>query len=64
MSALIPALKNEHTKQILRITRIRPPAARPGTTAHYRMPVLEAAGGTWCWGCTAGRRFPGGNGKT
>ena len=44
MSALIPALKNEHTKRILRITRIRPSAARPGTTAHYRMPVPDARG--------------------
>jgi hypothetical protein len=43
--ALISALKNEHTKRILRATRIRPPAMRHGTTAHYRMPVLEAAGG-------------------
>ena len=45
MPALISALKNERTKRILRATRIRPPAARHGTTAHYRMPVLEAAGG-------------------
>ena len=35
----------KHTKRILRATRIRPPAMRHGTTAHYRMPVLEAAGG-------------------
>ena len=45
MPALISALKNEHTKRILRATRIRPPGMRHGTTAHYRMPVLEAAGG-------------------
>jgi hypothetical protein len=43
--ALISALKNGHTKRILRATRIRPPAVRHGTTAHYQMPVLEAAGG-------------------
>ncbi len=45
MPALISALKNEHTKRILRATRIRPTAARHGPTPHYRMPVLEAAGG-------------------
>ena len=48
MPPLISALKNEHTKRILRATRIRPPAARHGPSAptpHYRMPVLEAAGG-------------------
>lgn len=45
MPALISALKNEHTKRILRATRIRPPAARHGPTPHYRMPVLQAAGG-------------------
>src|SRR6266702_248908 len=45
MPTLISALKNEHTKRILRATRIRPPARRRGTTPHYRMPVLQAAGG-------------------
>jgi len=58
VSALIPALKNEHTKRILRITRIRPPAARPGTTAHYRMPVLEAAGGYLVLGVYRGPQIP------
>jgi hypothetical protein len=43
--ALMSALKNEHTKRILRATGIRPPAARRGKTPHYRMPALEAAGG-------------------
>jgi len=42
---LMSALRNEHAKRILRATRIRPPAARPGQTAHYRMPSLQAAGG-------------------
>jgi hypothetical protein len=45
MPALLSALKNEHTKQILRATGIRPPAARRGPTPHYRMPVLQSAGG-------------------
>ncbi len=45
MPTLISALKNEHTKRILRATRIRPPTRRRGTTPHYRMPVLQAAGG-------------------
>ena len=45
MPALISALKNEHTKRILRATGIRPPATRPGPTPHYRMPALQAAGG-------------------
>ena len=45
MPALISALKNEHTKRILRATRIRPPAGTRGKTPHYRMPMLEAAGG-------------------
>ncbi len=44
MSALMPALKNEHTKPILSLTGIRLPAARPGTTAHYRMTAPETAG--------------------
>jgi hypothetical protein len=43
--ALVSALKNEQTKRILRATRIRPPAGPHGPTAHYRMPVLQAAGG-------------------
>jgi hypothetical protein len=42
---LISSLKNEQTKRILRATRIRPPAIPRGTTPHYRMPVLNAAGG-------------------
>jgi len=46
MPALMSALKNEHTKRILRATGIRPTAAQQGKkTQHYRMPVLEAAGG-------------------
>ena len=45
MPALISALKNEHTKRILRATRIRPPAGPRGKTPHYRLPVLEAASG-------------------
>ncbi len=45
MSTLIAALKNEHTKRVLRATRIRPPTLRQGKTPHYRMPKLGAAGG-------------------
>jgi len=45
MPALISALKSEHTKRILRATGIRPAAVRRGRTPHYRMPVLQAAGG-------------------
>jgi hypothetical protein len=45
VQALTSALKNEHTKRILRTARIRPPAPRRGATPHYRMPVLQAAGG-------------------
>jgi hypothetical protein len=56
--ALISALKNEHTKRILCATRIRPPAVRHGTTAHYRMPVLEAAGGYLVLGRYRGPEIP------
>jgi hypothetical protein len=46
MSELMSALKNEHTKRILRATGIRPAIPRQRkSTQHYRMPVLEAAGG-------------------
>jgi hypothetical protein len=45
VAALISVLKNEHTKRILRATRIRPPAVQRGRTPHYRMPVLQACGG-------------------
>ena len=64
MPALISALKNEHTKRILRATRIRPPAVRHGTTAHYRMPCWRPPPGTWCWAGTADRRFPAASGRT
>jgi hypothetical protein len=43
--ALMSALKNEHTKRILRAARIRPSPVRRGPTPHYRMPVLQSAGG-------------------
>jgi len=46
MPELMSALKNEHTKRILRATGIRPPAAQQGKTPHYRMTVLEANGGS------------------
>ena len=58
MPALISALKNEHTKQILRATGIRPPAARHGRTGHYRMPALEAAGGYLALGTYRGPEIP------
>jgi hypothetical protein len=58
MPALMSALKNEHTKRILRATRIRPPAARHGPTAHYRMPVLEAACGCLVLGRYRGPEIP------
>ncbi len=45
MLPLMSALKNEHSKRILRTTGIRPPAVRRGPTPHYRMPVLKACGG-------------------
>jgi hypothetical protein len=45
MPALMSALKNEHTKRVLRVTGIRPPAQLGKKTQHYRMPLLEAAGG-------------------
>jgi hypothetical protein len=58
MPALISALKNEHTKQILRATRIRPSAGPRGKTPHYRMPVLEAAGGYLVLGRYRGPEIP------
>lgn len=45
MPVPLSALKNEHTKRILRATGIRPAIPRPRTSPHYRMPVLENAGG-------------------
>lgn len=58
MPALMSALKNEHTKRILRITGIWPPAARQGRPRHYRMPVLEAAGGYLVLGRCRGPEIP------
>jgi hypothetical protein len=46
MPTLTSALKNEHTKRILRRTGIRPPSKLPRReTGHYRMPKLEEHGG-------------------
>ena len=59
MPALISALKNEHTKRVLRVTRLRPPAVRHGKTPHYRMPALEAAGGYLVLGRYCGPEIPG-----
>jgi hypothetical protein len=56
--ALISALKNEHTKRIMRVTGIRPPAVRRGMTPHYRMPVLQAAGGYLVLGKYRGPQIP------
>jgi hypothetical protein len=58
MPELMSALKNEHTKRILRVTGIRPPAAQRGHTAHYRMPALEAAGGYLMLGKYSGPEIP------
>ncbi len=58
MPALISALKNEHTKRILRVTRIRPPAVRRGPTLHYRMPVLQSSGGYLVLGKYRGPEIP------
>ena len=55
---LMSALKNEHTKRILRATGIRPSAVPRGNTAHYRMPVLEAAGGYVVLGKYHGPEIP------
>ena len=45
MSALKEALKNEYTKQILRATGVRKVGLQQRKTPHYRMPLLEEAGG-------------------
>lgn len=45
MPTLTSALKNEHTKRILRATGIRPASLQQRKTPHHRMPKLEAAGG-------------------
>ncbi len=45
MSALKEALKNEYTKQILRATGVRKVGLEQRKTPHYRMPLLEDAGG-------------------
>ncbi len=45
MSALKDALKNEYTKQILRATGVRKVGLQQRKTPHYRMPILEEAGG-------------------
>jgi hypothetical protein len=58
VSTMIPALKNEHTKRILRVTGIRPSAARPDRTAHCRMAELEAAGGYRVLGRYRGPAIP------
>lgn len=45
-STLTSGLRNEHTKRLLRLTRVRPPLRLPRTgTPHYRLPKLEANGG-------------------
>ena len=45
MSALKDSLKNEYTKQILRVTGVRKASLQQRKTPHYRMPMLEQAGG-------------------
>jgi hypothetical protein len=45
VSALIQALKNEYAKEILRVTGVRKATLQRRETAHYRMPILEQAGG-------------------
>lgn len=45
LSALKDALKNEYTKQVLRVTGVRKVGLQQRKTAHYRMPILEEAGG-------------------
>ena len=45
LSALKDSLKNEYTKQILRVTGVRKASLQQRKTPHYRMPVLEQAGG-------------------
>jgi hypothetical protein len=58
MPALVSALKNERTKQILRATGIGPPAARHGPTPHYRMPVQQSVGGYLVLGRYHGPEIP------
>ena len=45
MPALTDSLKNEYTKQILRVTGVRKASLQQRKTPHYRMPSLEQAGG-------------------
>jgi hypothetical protein len=45
VSALKDAMKNEYTKQILRATGVRKASLEQKKTPHYRMPLLEEAGG-------------------
>jgi hypothetical protein len=45
MSSVTSLLKNEYTKKILYKTGVRKPSLKQEKTAHYRMPVLEEAGG-------------------
>jgi hypothetical protein len=45
LPTLTDALKNEYTKQILRATGIRKASLQQRKTPHYRMPMLEQAGG-------------------
>ena len=45
LPTLTSAIKNEYTKQILRRAGLRPSSLQQRKTAHYRMPMLEKAGG-------------------
>ena len=45
LPALTDSLKNEYTKQILRATGVRKASLQQRKTPHYRMPLLEEAGG-------------------
>jgi hypothetical protein len=45
LPALTDSLKNEYTKQILRVTGVRKASLQQRKTPHYRMPMLEQAGG-------------------
>jgi hypothetical protein len=59
MSQLSQALKNEHTKRLMRVTGLRPPQQLPrGDTPHYRMPKLEANGGWLELGHYSGPEIP------
>jgi hypothetical protein len=58
MPSVPTALKNEYTKRVLKTTGLRKSSLQQRKTPHYRMPILEQAGGYLILGDYQGPEIP------